>query len=62
MDKKVTKETWYIATNGDIYHYGHCPKGTQLSTGLPTVEEFDNESEYLDRLIELDIKVDEELL
>ena len=59
MDKKVTKDTWYIATDGDIYHYGYCPKGTQLSTGLPTVEEYDNEADYLERLAELGIEIQE---
>lgn len=55
MDKKVTQDTWYIAHNESIFHNGFCANGTQLSTGMPIVEEFDNEADYLIRCEELDI-------
>jgi hypothetical protein len=53
---KVDKNTWFIAHNGiDVFHFGFVPKGTQLDTGQPHLETFDNEEEYLVRKQELNI-------
>jgi hypothetical protein len=57
----VTEDTWFIAHNGvDVFHFGFTPEGTQLDTGQPILETFDNEKEYLERKQELNIVEDDE--
>jgi len=57
MKQVTTEDTWFIARNEDltIIHYGFAPKGTDIDTGQPIVEEFDNEADWLARLLELNI-------
>lgn len=61
MDKKVKKDTWYVAAKGEKIHHGFCPKGTQLSSGLD-VTEYDNEADYLAKLEELGIEIGTDLI
>jgi hypothetical protein len=52
----VTEDTWFIAHNGiDVFHWGFVPKDTQLDTGQPHLETFDNEEDWLTRKVELNI-------
>ena len=51
----VEKDTWFIAHNNTIFHPGHCKAGESFDTGMPILEEFDNEEEWKARAIELNI-------
>ena len=57
MKQVTTEDTWFIARNEDstIVHYGFSPKGTDIDTGQPVVEEFNNKADWLARLLELGI-------
>ena len=57
MKQIVNIDTWFIAKNEDnsVIHYGYCPANTELDTGQPIVEEYDNEADWLVRLTELGI-------
>ncbi len=49
--------TWYIVYLEDkskIY-YGFLPKNEILGTGMPVIEEYTNEADWLERLKELGI-------
>jgi hypothetical protein len=55
----VTEDTWFIAHNGvDVFHFGFVPKDTQLDTGQPILETFDNEGDWLVRMDELNLEMD----
>jgi len=61
VHKTVDRETWYIVYFKDksrIY-YGFCPNGTRLDSGMPVVEEFYNEADWIERLKELGITPEE---
>lgn len=62
VHQTVDKDTWYIVYLEDesIIYYGFCPNGTRLDSGMPVVEEFDNEAEWLVRLAELGITPEDE--
>ena len=55
MKKIVKNDTWFIAHNNEIYHDGFASAGTCIETGLPNIEEFDNEEAWNDRKEELNI-------
>ena len=57
IHQTVSEDTWYIVYLQDetIIYYGFCPTGTRLDSGMPVVEEFDNEADWLERLKELGI-------
>ena len=57
VHKTVDKDTWYIVYLEDKskIFYGFCPNGTRLDSGMPIVEEYDNEADWLERLKELGI-------
>lgn len=57
VHKTVDKDTWYIVYLEDEskIFYGFCPTGTRLDSGMPVVEEYDNEADWLIRLAELGI-------
>ena len=57
MKQVTTEDTWFIARNEDstIVHYGFAPEGTDIDTGQPVVEEFNNRADWLARLLELGI-------
>lgn len=57
VHKTVDRDTWYIVYLEDEskIFYGFCPNGTRLDSGMPVVEEFDNEADWLVRLAELGI-------
>lgn len=45
------KTTWWIAHNNDnVFHYGSCPEGQQISSGQPLFETFDNRNDWELRL------------
>jgi hypothetical protein len=52
---KVEQDTWYVAWLGEIFHHRFCPAGTELNIGLPEWETFDNEQDYLQKLLLLGI-------
>lgn len=46
------KDTWFIAHNGaEIVHYGFVEVGKSLNSGQPIIEEFDDEEEWRNRLL-----------
>lgn len=53
IDEKVW---WFIPTNG---HHGVLEEGQQV-TSVHDFETFDNEEDWIERLLEFDIKLDEE--
>ena len=57
MKQVTTQETWFIARNEDltIIHYGYAPANTEIDSGQPVIEEFDNVDNWLVRLKELNI-------
>ena len=59
----VTQDTWFIAHNESltVIHYGFCPTGTELDSGQPIIEEFDDEEDWLIRLDKLGITPEEEI-
>lgn len=50
-------DTWFICRNEDnsVIHYFFNPANNQVGTGLPIIEEYDNEADWLVRLKELGI-------
>ena len=48
---------WFICRNEDlsVIHYFFNPANNQIGTGQPIVEEFNNEEDWLERLLELGI-------
>ena len=50
-------DTWFICRNEDntVIHYFFNPANNQVGTGLPIIEEYDNEADWLERLKELGI-------
>jgi hypothetical protein len=57
----TTVDTWFIAHNGkDIYHYGFAAKGTSITSGQPILETFESEQEYLDKLKQYGINIEDE--
>ena len=61
MSYIVNKDTWFIAHNSvDIFHYGFVEKDKALDTGQPILEEFDTEEEWLVRLSELNIDIEDD--
>jgi hypothetical protein len=58
MDMRVEQDIWYVAWLGEIVHHGFCPSGTELNIGLPEWETFDNESDYLEKLLLLGIEIE----
>ena len=57
----VDIDTWFIARNEDnsIIHHGFAAQGTDLSTGQPIIEEFENKENWIDKLNELNIDTHE---
>ncbi len=57
VHKTVDKDTWYIVYLEDKskIFYVFCPNGTRLDSGMPVVEEYTNEADWLERLKELGI-------
>jgi hypothetical protein len=51
---------WWIAYNEDksVVHNGVTEVGSETSSGQPSYEIFDNEQDYLNRLIELNINLE----
>ena len=45
MQYKAEKETWWVATEGGIFHFGKLEDGQLLSTSLENMEIFDTEEE-----------------
>ncbi len=57
----VTVKTWFIAHNGkDVYHTGIAEAGTTISSGQPILETFEKESEWLAKLKEYNIEIEQE--
>ena len=56
----VEQNIWFIAKNNDnsIIHYGFAGAGTDMSVGQPIIETFNNEQDYLNRLIELNVNLE----
>ena len=50
-------DTWFIAKNENntVIHYGLCEVGQVTETGQPILETYENESDWLNRLGELEI-------
>jgi len=58
---ETTQNTWFIAHNEiDIFHYGFVETGKRIDTGQPNLELFYNEQDWLDRLTELNINLEED--
>jgi len=54
MEKVYSNEAYVICHNGeDVIHPVKVQPGTNLATGQPYVEEFDDEASWLARLTEL---------
>ena len=51
---------WWIVYGEDksVIHYGVTEVGSETSSGQPSYEIFNNEQEYLNRLIELNINIE----
>ena len=62
VHKTVNTDTWYIVYLEDKskIFYGFSPNGTRLDSGMPVVEEFNNEAEWSARLAELGITPEED--
>ena len=53
------QDTWFIAHNGEVtIHYGFVSQGEAISTGQPTLELFYNEEDWIIRLAELGIIIE----
>lgn len=48
-------KTYFVATGPDCFSYGEINPDQCMSTGLPNVEVFDNEEDYKNRLLELEV-------
>lgn len=61
MKQVTTEDTWFIARNEDltIIHYGYAPANTEIDTGQPVIEEFNNVEDWIERLAELGITPEE---
>ena len=56
MTRVSEHNEYFIAHNGgDIVHHGYNEAGATIETGQPFLEVFENEAEYLARLIELNV-------
>lgn len=61
MDVYVaTQDCYYIATSEGVTHYGFLSNGNEVITGLNDLEIFTSKAEYIDRLNELGIQIEEE--
>lgn len=50
----TTETTWWIAHNNDnVFHHGKCHEGTNISTGQPFLELFNNKFDWDKRVMEL---------
>lgn len=60
--KGHTETKWWICYNEGFttIHYGKTLVGQVTTSGQPNYEIFDTEQEYLDRLNELGIKIEEQ--
>ena len=58
----ITQSTWFIgrASDNSVVHYFQVEENTQLDSGQEIIELFNLEEEYLARLLELGISLDEE--
>jgi hypothetical protein len=58
----ITQNTWFIgrASDNSVVHYFQVEENTQLDSGQEIIELFNLEEEYLARLLELGISLDEE--
>ena len=58
----ITQNTWFIgrASDNSVVHYFQVEENTQLDSGQEIIELFNLEEEYLARLLELGILLDEE--
>jgi len=61
MKQVTTEDTWFIARNEDltIIHYGYASANTEIDTGQPVIEEFNNVEDWIERLAELGITPEE---
>ena len=57
MTETPNIDMWFICRNEDltVIHYFFNPANNEMDTGQPIVEEYDNESDWLERLKELGI-------
>jgi hypothetical protein len=58
----ITQNTWFIgrASDNSVVHYFQVEENTQLDSGQEIIELFNSEEEYLARLLELGISLEEE--
>ena len=58
---KALKKFWFITkhpTDNSVVHYGFVDEGQELVTGQQTVEDFEDETSYKDKLADLGIAED----
>jgi hypothetical protein len=57
----VLIDTWFIGRNDydTVIHHCFCPANTRLDSGQEIIELFYNEADYLKRLTELQINIEE---
>jgi len=63
IDKSSTEKYYVLSKdNADIYHYGKLSVGQTLISGLDTIEQFENEDEFLLRLDQINSNFKNEYL